>query len=55
VAKVSALGVDVHVPTPPEMNVWQVATRRTYARWKAQIQPAFISKIEAVVASSRKA
>lgn len=55
VQKVSALGVQVHVPTPAEMAAWQVATRRTYARWKAQIQPTFITKVEEVVARSRKA
>ncbi|MCJ0764735.1 TRAP transporter substrate-binding protein DctP [Variovorax terrae] len=55
VQAVSALGVNVHVPTPPEIEAWQTATRRTYARWKAQIQPAFIGKIEQIVAASRKA
>ena len=55
VPRVSALGVDVHVPTPPEMQAWQVATRRTYARWKAQIAPGFITKVEEVVERSRKA
>ncbi len=55
VEKVSALGVNVHVPTPPEMEQWQIATRRTYARWKAQINPTFISKVEDVVAKTRKA
>ena len=55
VSKVAALGVNVHVPTPAEMAQWQLATRRTYARWKAQVNPTFISKIEQVVASTRKA
>ena len=55
VQKVSALGVDVHVPTEPEMQAWQVATRRTYARWKAQVNPAVITKVEEVVARTRKA
>src|SRR4051812_9782796 len=55
VQKVSALGVDVHVPSEPEMQAWQVATRRTYARWKAQVNPGFISKVEEVVARTRKA
>ncbi|HUR89707.1 MAG TPA: TRAP transporter substrate-binding protein DctP [Ramlibacter sp.] len=53
--KVAALGVDVHVPTPAEMATWQVATRRTYASWKAQINPAYIAKVEEVVERSRKA
>ncbi|MBA2672321.1 TRAP transporter substrate-binding protein DctP [Ramlibacter sp.] len=55
VQKVSALGVQVHVPTPAEMQVWQVATRRTYARWKAQTNPGFVTKVEEVVAKTRKA
>jgi TRAP-type C4-dicarboxylate transport system substrate-binding protein len=55
VQSVAALGVNVHVPTPPEMQEWQVATRRTYARWKAQIHPTFITKVEEVVARTRKA
>ena len=55
VQKVSALGVQVHVPTPSETQAWQVATRRTYARWKAQINPTFITKVEEVVARTRKA
>src|SRR6478672_11640708 len=55
VQKVSALGVDVHVPNEAEMQAWQVATRRTYARWKAQINPGFITKVEEVVARTRKA
>jgi TRAP-type transport system periplasmic protein len=55
VQRVSALGVDVHVPTPNEMQAWQLATRRAYARWKAQIAPGFITKVEEVVERSRKA
>lgn len=55
VQAVSALGVAVHVPTPAEIEAWQLATRRTYARWKAQINPGLISKIEQVVAQTRKA
>lgn len=52
---VSALGVQVHVPTDKEMAEWQLVTRRAYARWKAQIHPTFISKVEEVVARTRKA
>ena len=55
VQKVGALGVNVHVPTPKEMEVWQIACRRPYARWKAQINTQFVSKIEAVIEKSRKA
>jgi len=55
VSRVQALGVDVHVPTAAEMNNWQITTRRVYARWKAQINPSLISKIEQVVEKTRKA
>ena len=55
VEKVGALGVNVHVPTEPEMAAWQIATRRPYARWKAQIHPQLIGKIEEIVAKTRKA
>ncbi len=49
VEKVRALGVQVHVPTPAEMKEWQIAARRVYARWKAQINPSLIGKIEQIV------
>jgi TRAP-type transport system periplasmic protein len=55
VEKVRALGVNVHVPTGPEMKEWQIATRRTYARWKVQVEPNLIGKIEQVVEQTRKA
>jgi TRAP-type C4-dicarboxylate transport system substrate-binding protein len=55
VDRVKALGVDVHVPTQAELNVWQITTRRVYARWKAQVNPGLIGKIEQVVEKSRKA
>lgn len=55
VARVKAVGVDVHVPTPAELNQWQITTRRVYARWKAQVNPGLISKIEQVVEKTRKA
>lgn len=54
VAKVGALGVAVHVPTAPEMEAWQIATRRPYARYKAQTQPQLVSRIEEIVARTRK-
>ena len=53
VEKVRALGVDVHVPTPAEVEQWQIAARRPYARWKATIGQNLMSKIEDVVAKSR--
>ena len=55
VERVRALGVEVHVPTPAETLVWQIATRRTYARWKAQTHAGLVGKIEQVAAKTRKA
>ena len=54
VERVSALGVAVHVPTAPEMEAWQIAARRPYARYKAQTEPRIVSKIEEIVARTRK-
>lgn len=55
VERVKALGVQVHVPTTEEMQVWQIATRRTYARWKVQTDAALLAKVEAVIEKSRRA
>ena len=55
VDQVRALGVQVHVPSPQEINDWQIATRRTYARWKVQTNAALLSKVEAVIAAAVKA
>jgi TRAP-type transport system periplasmic protein len=52
---VRAAGVDVVVPTAAEMEAWQIACRRPYARWKAQINAPLIGKFEEVIARSRKA
>lgn len=54
VEKVRALGVQVHVPTPAELAAWQLATRRIYARWKAQINAPLLAKVEAIVEKTRK-
>ena len=54
VEKVRALGVNVHIPTPAEMKAWEIATRRIYARWKVQVEPTLISKIEQVVEGTRR-
>jgi TRAP-type transport system periplasmic protein len=54
VERVSALGVNVHVPTPSEMEAWQIAARRPYARYKAQTEPRIVSRIEEIVAKTRK-
>lgn len=55
VEKVSALGVQVHVPSAAEIAEWQIATRRIYARWKAQLGSTMVAKVEEVVAKTRKA
>ena len=55
VGRVKALGVDVHVPTPAELETWQITTRRVYARWKVQVNNSLIGKIEQVVEKTRKA
>ena len=55
VEKVRALGVDVHLPTPAEMEQWRIAARRPYARWKAVIGQDLVGKAEEVVARSRSA
>jgi TRAP-type C4-dicarboxylate transport system substrate-binding protein len=54
VDRVKGLGVQVHVPTAAELSQWQITTRRVYARWKAQVNPGLISKIEQVVEKTRK-
>ncbi|HZV92856.1 MAG TPA: TRAP transporter substrate-binding protein DctP [Caldimonas sp.] len=54
VQRVSALGVAVHVPDGAEMAAWRIATRRPYARYKAQTQPQLVTTIEEVVATTRK-
>lgn len=55
VSAVGGLGVNVHVPTPAEHEQWQIACRRVYARWKATLGQSLVTKVEEVVAKSRKA
>ncbi len=55
VNRVKALGVEVHVPTAAELANWQATTKAVYAKWKTQVNPGLISKIEQVVEKSRKA
>ena len=55
VGRVTALGVAVHVPTAAEMASWQIAARRPYARYKAQTAPQMVSRVEKIVARTRKA
>ncbi|MBE7416643.1 MAG: TRAP transporter substrate-binding protein DctP [Ideonella sp.] len=50
VAAVRALGVDVHLPTPAEMQAWRDATRSAYTKWKDAINPGLVTKIEQVAA-----
>ena len=54
VERVRALGVEVHVPNAAELQAWQIATRRIYARWKVQTHSGLVSKIEQVVEKTRK-
>ena len=55
VAKVTELGVQVHVPTPAEMDLWRAACKPVFTKWKGQIGAELVGKIEDVVARSRKA
>ena len=55
VDRVKALGVEVHLPSAAEMDAYKIATRRPYARYKAQTDPQLVTKIEEVVAKTRKA
>ena len=55
VERVRALGVDVHVPSAAELANWKAATQAVYAKWKTQVNPGLIGKIEQVVEKSRKA
>ncbi|MBE7426308.1 MAG: TRAP transporter substrate-binding protein DctP [Ideonella sp.] len=51
---VRGLGVQVHVPTPEEMDEWIRATRPPFARWKASLGADLVAKFEATVAQSRR-
>ena len=53
--KAKEIGVEVHLPSSAELATFQTATRRSYAKWKAQINPTLVSAIEQIVESSRKA
>ena len=55
VDRVRALGVDVHVPSAAELANWKAASQAVYAKWKKQVNPGLIGKIEQVVEKSRKA
>jgi TRAP-type transport system periplasmic protein len=54
VARVRALGVEVHVPTPAEIAAWQTATRRIYARWKVGTHAGLVDKIEQAAQKVRR-
>ncbi len=54
VERVKALGVEVHLPTPAEIEAFQIATRRPYARWKVQTHAGLVNKIEQVAARTRR-
>lgn len=51
---VRGLGVEVHVPTPAEMDDWMRVTRPAFAKWKVAIGADMVEKIEAVVAEARR-
>ena len=53
VERVTALGVQVHVPTPAEMKAWQAACQPVFDKWKGRTNAALVSKIQAVVARTR--
>jgi len=55
VERVRALGVEVHVPSAAELANWKAASQGVYAKWKAQVNPSLIGKIEQVVEKSGKA
>jgi TRAP-type C4-dicarboxylate transport system substrate-binding protein len=54
VAAVRALGVEVHVPTPAEIQTWQTATRSVYAKWKSATHGGLVAKIEQVAERARR-
>jgi TRAP-type C4-dicarboxylate transport system substrate-binding protein len=54
VAAVRALGVEVHVPTPAEVQTWQAATRSVYTKWKGATHAALVGKIEQVAERARR-
>jgi TRAP-type transport system periplasmic protein len=45
-----AVGVEVSEPSRAQMEEWQTAARRVYARWKASLGPELVSRIEAAAA-----
>ncbi|GAB3761591.1 DctP family TRAP transporter solute-binding subunit [Ramlibacter monticola] len=51
----AAVNVAVYEPTPAQLQEFTVSTRRSYARWKAQISPTLVGAIEQIVQNSRKA
>lgn len=54
VEAVQKLGVQVHVPTEAEIARWIAATRPTYVRWKDNLGPQMVTKIEQVVAATKR-
>lgn len=47
-------GIEIVEPKPAELEQFQVATRRAYARWKVQINAPLVGAMEEIVAASRK-
>jgi TRAP-type C4-dicarboxylate transport system substrate-binding protein len=54
-SKAKEFGVEVYEPSSADLSTFQQSTRRSYAKWKSQINPALVSAIEQIVETSRKA
>jgi TRAP-type C4-dicarboxylate transport system substrate-binding protein len=48
------VGIEIYEPRPAELDQFQVATRRAYARWKVQVNAPLINAMEQIVQESRK-
>lgn len=48
-------GVELYTPTAAEIAEWKAVLRQPYEKWKANINPALITKIEQTVAQAAKA
>jgi tripartite ATP-independent transporter DctP family solute receptor len=54
-SRAKEVGVEVYEPSSAELSTFQQSTRRSYNKWKSQINPALVSAIEQIVETSRKA
>lgn len=53
-SKAQEIGVEVHKPTPAQLDDFKALTQRTFARWKSQTSTTLVSSIEQLVQASRK-